>query len=30
MKIVALICNVIFWGFFCMVMMTDGPPQGGG
>lgn len=28
MKIVAVICNVIFWGFFCMVMITDGPPQG--
>lgn len=28
MKIAAVICNVIFWGFFCMVMMTDGPPQG--
>ncbi len=28
MKIVAVICNVICWSFFCMVMMTDGPPQG--
>ncbi len=28
MNIVAVICNVIFWGFFCMVMITDGPPQG--
>ncbi len=28
MKIVAVVCNVIFWGFFCVVMMTDGPPQG--
>lgn len=28
MKIIAVFCNVIFWGFFCMVMMTDGPPQG--
>jgi hypothetical protein len=28
MKIVAVICNVAFWGFFCMVMLTDGPPKG--
>ncbi len=28
MKIVAVVCNVVFWGFFLMVMMTDGPPQG--
>ena len=28
MKIVAVICNVVFWGFFCMVMLTDGPPKG--
>ena len=28
MKIVAVICNVVFWGFFCMVMYTDGPPRG--
>ena len=28
MKIVAVICNVVFWGFFCMVMLTDGLPQG--
>ena len=27
MQIAAVICNVIFWGFFCMVMMTDGPPK---
>jgi hypothetical protein len=28
MKIVAVVCNVVFWGFFCMVMVTDGPPRG--
>jgi hypothetical protein len=28
MKIVAVICNVAFWGFFCIVMLTDGPPKG--
>ena len=28
MGIVAVICNVVFWGFFCMVMVTDGPPKG--
>jgi len=28
MKILAVICNVVFWGFFCMVMLTDGPPKG--
>ncbi len=28
MKIVAVVCNVLFWGFFCMVMVTDGPPEG--
>jgi len=28
MKTIAVICNVVFWGFFCMVMVTDGPPQG--
>ncbi len=28
MKIVTVICNVVFWGFFCMVMLTDGPPKG--
>ena len=28
MKIVAVICNVVFWGFFCLVMLTDGPPKG--
>ncbi len=28
MKIVTVICNVVFWLFFCMVMLTDGPPKG--
>ena len=28
MKIVIIICNVVFWGFLCMVMLTDGPPKG--
>jgi hypothetical protein len=28
MRIVAVICNVVLWGFFCMVMLTDGPPKG--
>ncbi len=28
MKILAVICNVVFWGFLCMVMLTDGPPKG--
>jgi hypothetical protein len=28
MKILTVICNVVFWGFFCMVMLTDGPPMG--
>jgi hypothetical protein len=28
MKIVAVVCNVLFWGFFCMVMFTDGTPKG--
>ncbi len=28
MKTIAVICNVAFWAFFCMVMITDGPPQG--
>jgi hypothetical protein len=28
MKILAVICNVVFWGFLCMVMVTDGPPKG--
>ncbi len=28
MKIVTVICNVVFWGFLCMVMLTDGLPKG--
>ncbi len=28
MKIMTVICNVVFWGFFCMVMLSDGPPKG--
>jgi len=28
MKIVAVVCNVIFWLFLCLVMATDGLPQG--
>jgi hypothetical protein len=28
MKIVAVICNVIYWGFLCMLMATDGLPRG--
>ena len=28
MRILAVICNVLFWGFFCTVMLTDGPPKG--
>jgi hypothetical protein len=28
MKIVAVICNVLFWLFFCMVILTDGFPEG--
>jgi hypothetical protein len=28
MKILALIVNLVFWLFFCMVMVTDGPPTG--
>ncbi len=28
MKLVAIGCNIVFWGFFCMVMVTDGPPRG--
>jgi hypothetical protein len=28
MKIVTVICNVVFWVFFCMVLLTDGPPKG--
>ena len=28
MKIVAVICNVVYWAFLCLVMVTDGPPKG--
>jgi len=28
MKMLAVICNVVFWAFFCMVMLADGPPKG--
>ncbi len=28
MKIATVLCNVVFWGFLCLVMLTDGPPQG--
>ncbi len=28
MKIAAVICNVILFGFTCFVLVTDGPPQG--
>ena len=28
MKIVTVICNVVFLGFLCMVMLTDGTPKG--
>jgi hypothetical protein len=28
MKIAAVVCNIFFWGFFCLVMLTDGPPKG--
>ena len=27
MKILAILINVICWGFVCMVLTTDGPPQ---
>lgn len=27
-KIAAVICNVLFWAFFCMVVVTDGAPKG--
>jgi hypothetical protein len=30
MKILSVICNVLFWAFFCFVIITDGPPQGAG
>lgn len=28
MKTLAVLCNVVFWAFFCMVIITDGMPQG--
>lgn len=28
MKIMAIICNVVSFGFTCLVLVTDGPPQG--
>jgi hypothetical protein len=28
MKTVAVISNVAFWLFFCLVIVTDGPPKG--
>ncbi len=28
MKILTVICNVVFWGFLCVVTLTDGPPKG--
>ncbi len=30
MKTVAVVCNVLFWAFLCMVLLTDGPPVGTG
>ena len=28
MKIVAVICNIVLFGFTCLVLVTDGPPKG--
>lgn len=28
MKIAAVICNVILFGFICLVLVVDGPPKG--
>lgn len=28
MRIFAVLLNVVFWGFLCVVMLTDGPPKG--
>lgn len=28
MKIMAIVCNIVFWVSFCVVMATDGLPQG--
>jgi len=30
MKILAIICNAVLVGFTCLVLVTDGPPQGAG
>ena len=30
MKIVALICNIVLFGFTCLVLVTDGPPKEAG
>ncbi len=30
MRIVTAICNAVFWGFLCMVIVTDGLPKGTG
>ncbi len=30
MKTVAVVCNILFWVFLCMVLVTDGPPEGSG
>lgn len=30
MKIAAIICNIVLFGFTCLVLVTDGPPRGGG
>jgi formate hydrogenlyase subunit 3/multisubunit Na+/H+ antiporter MnhD subunit len=27
MKIIAIICNIILFGFICLVIVTDGPPR---
>jgi hypothetical protein len=28
MRIVALICNIVLFGFTCLVLVVDGPPKG--
>jgi len=28
MRIVAIICNIVFFGFTCLVLVSDGPPKG--
>ncbi len=28
MRILAIVCNVLFWAFFCVVVVTDGLQQG--